>query len=446
MEDREHRVYKVYLDYWETYGNLGDEAILITAIDRLNNYLDDCKIIIPLESGNPLPALPSNVEFVNTPRWTFRAVGRLVRIILHLASYVPYLKRFVPQDREEFDTLIWKSVDRILGVLLPVLLRLPTKLSKTVDTLKTCDVFYSVGGGGFNDFNLRAVVYKSWLYKIVKQWVRVSVVSSQGLGPVNNKWARVKLTEAFENIDFLSLREPLFSKSIVERLGLQNPLFAVVGDEAFGLTVGTEGQSNELLQSSGIEDGEPFIAIHFRATDYTRNTAFLLPRISALLDELCKIVPYRLIFFPMSYMPHSDSEVQCGSAIRELMSKPERLLLAPLCKDVRIVKGAIGKAKYSLGLSYHVHVFSLSQGKPAVILYTGDFYRYKSEGLIGFYGEPCSALDLEQVSIEEVLEAIQSLEDNYEAAVAKIAAVNTHIQDINDWHMREMQSRLERTG
>jgi len=33
-------VYKVYLDHREAYGNLGDEAMLISAVDRLSRYID----------------------------------------------------------------------------------------------------------------------------------------------------------------------------------------------------------------------------------------------------------------------------------------------------------------------------------------------------------------------------------------------------------------------
>ncbi len=434
---------KIYLDYGEAYGNLGDEAMLISAMDRLNSYLGNCKFILPIQKGNPLPDLPPNIQFVNTPRWIFRVVGRLVRLFFCSAKYLPYFKRFVPSEKEKLETLVWKNADRIITILLPLLLRLPTKLSKTIDILKSCDIFYAVGDASLNDYNLRNFVYKSWLYRTARPYVGISVASSQGIGPVNIQWAKKKMKEVFENLDFLSFRDCCFGKSVVDELRLPNLKYSIVADEAFSLSIGKEEHITALLEESGLQDETSFVAFHFRATDYTKDTTFLFRKAATLLDEICKIVPHFFIFFPMSYHIHSKYDEQCGKAIKELMLQPERLLLAPVCKNVRIVKGAIGRALYSLGLSYHVHVFALSQGKPSIILYTGEYYQYKSDGLIGFYDKPCKALDLEQVSNEEVLRAIRSLEDNYQEAVKMVATVNKRILDNNDWHLREMKSRLD---
>lgn len=434
---------RVYLDHGEAYGNLGDEAMLISAVDRLGKYLGDCRFVIPIQDGMPLPNLDANVELVKPLRWIFRVTGRLVRVFFHLVTYIPYANSFVPLEKEEFDALVWRSVDRILNLLMPILLVLPNKVSKTISLLKTCDIFYGVGAASLNDYNLRDIVYRAWLYKAVKPWVKVSVVSSQGLGPFTIEWSRTKMKEALENLDILSFRDCHYSESIVEELQPCNVKYSIVGDEAFSLSVDDEEKSAKLLRESGLEDGRTFIAFHFRTTDYTKDTNFLVPKVAALLDELCKNVPHFLVFFPMSYHTHSRYDEQCGKAIKESMLQPDRLLLAPLCKDPRTVKGAIGKAVYSLGLSYHVHVFALSQDKPAIILYTGEYYKYKAEGLIGFYGEPCNALDLEQTSAEEFLGAIQELEDSYEATLKNIATVNEYIRDINDWHLREMKSMIK---
>lgn len=432
--------YKVCLDYGEAYGNLGEEAMLISAMDRLNRFLGDCTFVIPVRNGKPLPDLGSDVRLVSKPFWVFRAAGRLVRACLRFVGRLPYAGRFVPSQKEMFDTLVWKTVDRIMAVLLPLLLRFPSRLSRTINALRTCDVFYSVGSGAFNDYNLPYFVYRAWLYETVRPWVKVSVVSSHGLGPLSNPWAKKKMTEAFENLDFLSFRDCRMSQSIIEELAPRNVRYSIVGDETFSLSIGDEEQIRSLLDRSGLRGDSPFVAFHFRTTDCINDTSFLFSKLSSVLDEICRIVPHNIVFFPMSYDTYYDK--RCGSEIKELMAQPERLLLAPLCKDARVVKGAVGRAVYSLGLSYHLHVFALSQDKPAIILYTGDYYKCKSEGLIGFYGEPCSALDLELVSIEDASEAVQYLEDNYEAAIKKIAAVNKQICDINDWHLRELRSKL----
>lgn len=67
----------------------------------------------------------------------------------------------------------------------------------------------------------------------------------------------------------------------------------------------------------------------------------------------------------------------------------------------------------------------------------------QTEGLIGFYGEPCKVFDLERSEEGEILKSIQDLERNYEDATNKIGMINKKLQKVNDWHIQEMMYVLQ---
>ena len=90
------------------------------------------------------------------------------------------------------------------------------------------------------------------------------------------------------------------------------------------------------------------------------------------------------------------------------------MLMAPKSSDLGVIKAAIGASRFTLGLSYHVHVFGLSQGVPAIIVYSNDYYRYKSEGLVGFYAPPNAAVDVGADNGEAgAMRAIEELARNW---------------------------------
>jgi polysaccharide pyruvyl transferase WcaK-like protein len=244
--------------------------------------------------------------------------------------------------------------------------------------------------------------------------------------------------EAFSRLTLLSFRDHSLSKSIVKAYGLSGVPNEVVFDEAFTLATGPEAEAKEYLSTCGLPENASFLAIHFRSTDYTQETTSFLPRISDLLDKIIDAHGHYLVFFPMSYHTHSRMDEEFGQRIRAGMGRPDRVLVARLSTDVTIVKGAVGRARYSLGLSYHLHIFSLSFGHPAVILYTGEYYKCKSEGLVGFYGLPNAAIDLAEAPDSEILRHLAGLEDDYAGACQAVARVNEELLKRNDWTLREL--------
>jgi polysaccharide pyruvyl transferase WcaK-like protein len=311
-----------------------------------------------------------------------------------------------------------------------------------IDALARCDVFYGVGAADFNDFNALGAAYKTWLYRVVRPFVAVSAASAQGFGPLERIDLRRLMARAFDKLDLLSFRDHAFSEQYTRSLGPLSCRSKVTADEALTLPAADAARRSDYLRSAGLAEGEEFVAVHWRATDYTQETDKFYSRVAAAFDAAAEETGLRLVFFPMSYDVHSRHDDACYGAVRDQMASPQSLLMAPVVKDVGLVKAGIGAARFTLGLSYHVHVFALSQGKPALILFTGDYYRYKSHGLVDFYGPPCRAVDLAQASPDELRGAVRTVNAQHADAGRHIEAVNRQLLAVNDWTMCEIARLL----
>ena len=129
-------------------------------------------------------------------------------------------------------------------------------------------------------------------------------------------------------------------------------------------------------------------------------------------------------------------------SLQGLMQRNNQFLVLKPIDDISLVKGIIGAAAYSIGLSYHLNVFSLSQGHPTLILYTGDYYKIKSEGLISYYAPPNRSVNFAEVSIGQAVDYVHEIEENYHEVCIGIKQVNKKIFENDDWTIKELRKKL----
>lgn len=430
---------RVFVDHGEAYGNLGDEAMLLSALSRLEQHLGPCVFVLPREGDRPLPALQRfAIDYVPSPFAFFlRAEQRLARCWPRLVRLgFPVVPGFEWKVRAArfLARAAALGLERDGGELLPA-----------IAALRGCDAFYGVGAADFNDLNGRGAAYKTWLYRLARRHVRVMAVSAQGFGPVADPELLRLMRWGFGALDLLSFRDCAYSAQLTRELGPLPCATQIVGDEAFGLEASAPAARDAYLQSAGLRPGEPFIAVHWRSTDYVQETEQFYPAVARIFEDASRASESRLVFFPMSYDLHSRHDDDCGVALRRHMSSPERLLMAPKTHDVGLIKGAIGASRFTLGLSYHVHVFGLSQSVPALAVYTGDYYRYKSDGLVGFYGAPNASIDVAAAPGESAAkQALRRLLPVIEKARDNITRCNENIGAANSWTVLELARRLGR--
>ena len=418
---------RVWVEHSCGWGNLGDDALLISALNRLEHHLGPCSFVLPVLGQGQLPAAIPPVRAVRAPQASLQdALEARPRKLDRVAERLLAQEGFNTPRRAALRAL----GRRALGV---------ASKGAGFDELDGCDLVYVVGDNSFNDFYPEGVVDRRRLCQEARRRGIPVALSCQGFGPVRTRWARRELRRMLREVDLVSVRDSRAGLELVRRLGPRDLPARVTGDEAFALPAAA---GDELLRSAGIAPDEQFVAVNFRTSDCLRDTRFMAPRLASLLDAVGE--RYRIAFFPMSYGGHWGVDTDYAETTRASMRAGDRLRIVPLSEDPGAVKAAVGRARFTLGLSYHMHVFGLSQGRPAVILYTGPYYPAKSEGLVGFYGAPSAALDLDSVSDSAVLAAVDAIEADYDATCARIAAANERIAADNDWLLEQLAERFGR--
>ena len=97
----------------------------------------------------------------------------------------------------------------------------------------------------------------------------------------------------------------------------------------------------------------------------------------------------------------------------------------------------------TLGLSYHVHVFGLSQKVPAIIIFSGQYYYFKSHGLVDFYGAPNAAHDIEESNVMDVLLTVMHCLADRKNTSKSIDEVNVNLLKKNDWSIELLAKLLK---
>lgn len=429
---------RIFVDHGEAYGNLGDEAMLWNTLQRLSSYVGPARFVIPREGQRPMLSLAEfKIEETPSPYMSFVRICDTPRHPFWVRKLADWSGK-TGLSRKVFEAELLTRSGRLAAV--------DPDFNAFHRALSTCDAFYGVGAADFNDFNARGAAFKTWVYRMARRAVPVVAVGAQGFGPIENPELATVMREGFPSLDLLSFRDCRFSAEFTAGLGDLGLETKVVGDEAFSLRAAEPEIRDRVISEAGLKPGEAFVAVHWRATDYTQDTRKFLAALARACDLVVEKTKAKLLFIPMSYDVHSGNDAELAEELRGHMRHGSHLLSLPLQKDARIIKAVIGQALFTLGISYHVHVFGLTQGRPALILYTGEYYRYKSDGLIEFYGPPSASIDMEHAPPERIARAIEVISAGAEAARRPIEQENLRILAENDWTFQRMAKRLTDAG
>lgn len=420
---------KVFLDHGEAYQNLGDEAMLQSAIDKFRFYYPQCKIIVPSTSPDLLPTrILDDVEIVPSLLPFFSRLNRLYK----LASK-QYISDKLPDATKLVDYILNSNRDANISIV--------KSQYRLTEAIQSSDIFYGVGGAYFNDFYPLGIGYKRWMYHQINSNT-VSTLSAQGFGPLETRWARKATKEAINNLDLVTFRDSSYSKETIGRL-CPDVEQKIVGDEAFGLQIAKSTKIDEYLRSAGLEPESEFVAFHYRATDYTQDTAHLVDKLARIIDSLTDNLDLPIVFIPMSYGKHSGHDRKYGKRIKQNVNS-EDFYIGPESNKSQIIKGVVGRSFLALGLSYHFHVFALSQAIPALVLYSGEYYRLKSEGLFGHYSLTECVMDIEKKSVSDItLACSNTISDEIRKHIKK---ENERFEDEYTWTVERTLEKCQNKG
>ncbi len=418
-------MYRIYLEHGEAYGNLGEEAMLLNAARRLRAEIGDVEFVVPQVNNSPLPSIEGG-RLIQSPYPSMReAMKKLmpfsrVRRKIHSLEYDPLALSVLHLMRWVGGVGRWR---------------------KMIGHLSTCDGVYFVGCANLNDFARISFVLPKYalLREAVTRDIPV-VVSSQTVGPLSISWVQTLVRKMVEEATYFSARDKGVTEKYLSRAGVNPSSIQFSGDEAFTLPAADEGSVTSYLKNSGVDPSEPLALVHFRATDYTQQTGHHYETLARALDDAS--VDAKLCFLPMSYGEHSGDDAECGNAIRGRMQEPERLTVLEPSTDVKVVRALFNRARWALGLSYHVQVFSVSAACPFALLTSGDYYETKAEGVHNLVEREVPLVSLSEATSSDIVEAVESLESEQKHYRKHLRSVRDQILEVNDGPVDAMASVL----
>ncbi len=424
-----------YLAHSAATGNLGDDAMLLNAARRLREWFPDSRLRVPLRRGGTLPeGLPPHEVVADVRQW--------IELTLRATAPLRLGKRWPDPAREDGGPAVtWRR--RASDWFAQIIDTGCGPAAASLRALESSDILYITGDNAINDFNPSGVFERLCLLRVARRLGLAIVLSSQGIGPIASQWARDALQGMLAAAHLVSYRYDGDGTALSRAIAPTNLWQLTTGDEAFSLPPAADEAGTEVLERAGVRRGERYIAVHFREADFTPEHRDLTRDIVRVLDDIAARVPDPLVFFPMSISPRYGLDGEYGERIRRQMSAPTRLRIAEGAEHPAVVKAAVARARLTLGSSYHMHVFGLSQDVPAVIAYSGAYYAAKSEGLAALYPPLTRSLDMKVVDPSEVVAAVETaLADT--GTVKPLRAANARLSSVNDSLLRALADRIGR--
>lgn len=419
---------RVFLYHGEAYGNLGDEAMLLAAVERIRRCLAEVSFVVHRRGGVPLPDI-GQVEWVDPPS----------EIVTQLLG------------RRRMTYRLWDALAR--GLISPLPWRVARQLSdptrmpddwrRLLQQLRRCDAVYMVGAANLNDYAVYPCVLPK--YAIVRAAAEMGIpviASAQTVGPVSRPWVRRMIRELIDACELFSIRDGGVS---YQHLGLSSQAteaIPIVGDEAFSLPPADPSTVGAFLKAGGVDVDRPFGVLQFRPTDYTADTSGHYQKLADALDSAEE--GRQFVFLPMSAYLHDDRSA--GQAIRAAMRDPARLIVLPTPEDARMARGIVAVAEWVMSLSYHVQVFAMAAGRPLAALTSGPYYAVKAEGMRLLLGDRLPVCDLATATVASLASVIEFLDGCHGRAWPAALDARQRIQLANDLPVEALAAAVAESG
>ena len=197
------------------------------------------------------------------------------------------------------------------------------------------------------------------------------------------------MRESLGQAHTVGLRDKDVSQQALKDLGIDvgRARLVEIGDDTLDLTPQEPKwdcfapQWAERLRSGG------FFGVHWRSSDYTHTlsaTEQILPLAEAI-RQINEMTGLPAVFLPFSWEVGSSDTV-AAARLHDYLQGTVPFYVAWNYLAAAELKWLLSLARFGIGLSYHFHVFLLSQGRPSIGLYTNDYYNIKLNGAFKAYG------------------------------------------------------------
>ncbi len=413
------------------HGNLGDDAMADNVYRKLQRVHPD---LCTISTYSPPIGAPSdrNVISLTGICLNYNSLLRKCFLVFCHKFRMGWLRRiYILASCRIFYTgaILYKNTG--------IIVFLSKKKRALLRTLSNVDVYIRSGSGSINDiwYDSSVIIqyYESLVCKIFGGTI---VFTGQGIGPITSwRWERV--ISLSKNADYMTFRDCGVSERLLRAHGVYGSRYTSVGDDAFDLpatpfdlrTIGV----NALTKTTKI------VCLQFRTTDYEINyTDNIWSKIGSTLSNINeKLENVLFIFLPMSYGRIDD--LRAGKFIKSQYSGSNFVILDRKF-SANEAKGLIAASDLAIGQSYHFGVFALSSNVPFIGVYTNQYYRLKTDGLLQWYDQRQWGVPVEL--IEEIDRIAVEIFCDWDEHVAKLRTVNAQIQNNIDMFYNTLLPRL----
>jgi polysaccharide pyruvyl transferase WcaK-like protein len=244
------------------------------------------------------------------------------------------------------------------------------------------------GGGLLTDaFERGAEAVLDELELALSFGVPVAMVG-QGLGPLESPRLKRRAREVLPRLGLIASREGQVGPALLRSLGVDPSCVVVTGDDAVELSYGLRAQ----------RPAAKGLGVSLRVAGYSDLDDGDLERVGSVLRAVAARLGTGLVPLPTSSHP---GELDIASIQRALSTETETSFPASPAEAA----AAVGRCRVVVTGSYHVAVFALAQGIPAVCLAKSDYYDWKHRGLAHLFGRGCDVVHLRSGALEDELAA-----------------------------------------
>jgi colanic acid/amylovoran biosynthesis protein len=357
--------------------NLGDLAMLQVAVDRLVRELPGSAIRALTYTPEALQRFCPQVQPVSFQEWQR---WRKAKIFPHWFGSQPET-RFRHNHTRLFARLWRLKAGLLRGKYLAG--------RNFLEEIRRADAFVVTGCGLLNDHFVELSLEVLELLQIAIDCGSATALFSQGIGPLTDATLRRRAAEVLPLVDTIFIRESHSTPLLLDSLGVSPERIVFTGDDAV-----------ELAWSARRESLGTHIAFNLRVATYSGVPEGTLAVVRSLLAQKAAQYGARLLGVPIA-----RGNVECDVATAQRMlngldvaGDPGTDIDTPL-KAIR----RTAECRIVVTGSYHLAVFALSQGIPAVCVARNQYYRAKFLGVAKAFATGCTVLEADAPAFESSL-------------------------------------------
>ncbi|MDK2839659.1 MAG: hypothetical protein PWQ83_1224 [Thermosipho sp. (in: thermotogales)] len=234
--------------------------------------------------------------------------------------------------------------------------------------IEAYDALYVAGAGALNSLYFNHVFILWSLVKQFKKKGKYVEFRPQSIGPF---FGKTKFFTEKMVLDIVRLSDKFFVREKISYDYLKSKKLDPIleKDDAWGL----EAQDVDL-------DFGKFVGLSVRPWKGEDIKDYFINLTSSLKER-----GYNILFIPIAY--GGNSRYVDNAFLKGVVNGYFLEDFIDIEKATpEIIKGVIKKCEYTIGMSYHFNVFSLSLGKKAAAIYNDEYYKIKNLGLYEAWG------------------------------------------------------------